>query len=62
MTCFLPDTWSIYVVDDVQLAGRTINCLERYNRRLGERCLSAHLNLISYITAQKSKLIIIPDT
>jgi hypothetical protein len=38
--------------DDITLNGaRTNNCLERYNRRLGDKFLNAHPNIFSFIAA-----------
>ncbi|KAF0986142.1 hypothetical protein HZS_4725, partial [Henneguya salminicola] len=47
---FEPQLWNISNMNDIDIAGRTKNALERYNRRIGENFADAHPNLPSFIS------------
>jgi hypothetical protein len=55
MKRFPPALWRVNTKEDEVLAGRTNNCLERYNRRLGDKFLNSHPNIFSFIDAIKEE-------
>ena len=56
---FKPEIWNLECHKQCEIAGRTNNSLERYNRRLGEFFANAHPNLFSFIELGKSLNILI---
>lgn len=50
---FPPSIWNLSSMNDVNMAGRTNNALERYNRRLGENFSNAHPNLCAFVSVIK---------
>ncbi|KAF0991346.1 hypothetical protein HZS_5471 [Henneguya salminicola] len=52
---FEPQLWNISNINDNNIAGRTSNALERYNRRIGENFANAHPNLASFISIIRTK-------
>lgn len=54
---FDPQLWNLSSINDQELAGRTNNALERYNRRLGEHFANAHPNLPAFIAVIKTEFL-----
>lgn len=52
---FNPALWNLSNLGDVNMAGRTNNSLERYNRRLGEHFSNAHPNLCAFVSVIKNE-------
>ncbi|KAF0992689.1 hypothetical protein HZS_2980 [Henneguya salminicola] len=52
---FEPQLWNISNINDIDIAGRTSNALDRYNRRIGENFANAHTNLPSFISIIRSE-------
>ncbi|KAF0985828.1 hypothetical protein HZS_6936 [Henneguya salminicola] len=52
---FEPQLWNISNINGIDIAGRTINALERYNRRIGKNFANAHPNLPSFISMIRSE-------
>lgn len=50
MKKFPSNLWNISWSKDKQEVKRTNNCLERYNRRMGEKFLNAHPNVFSFVS------------
>lgn len=50
-----PSLWGLYSINDKELLRRTNNSLERYNRRLSNKFLDAHPNIISSIAVIKAE-------
>jgi hypothetical protein len=55
MDRFPPALWNISQVANSLLSGRTNNCVERYNRRIGEKFPHAHPPLLSLISVMKAE-------
>lgn len=55
---FNPSLWSLSSVNSYELAGRTNNALERYNRRIGEHFSNAHPNLAAFVAVIKSEFLV----
>ena len=45
-----PQLWNISMLSDTNVAGRTNNALERYNRRLGDHFAMPHPSLITFVS------------
>lgn len=52
---FPPSLWCNSKTDSEGILSRTNNCLERYNRRIGEKFQNAHPNIYSFIAAIKAE-------
>ena len=46
---FPPTLWNVEGLDDHDVYGRTNNIAERYNRRINERCTTAHASLAAFV-------------
>lgn len=55
MRIFNPSLWSLCNVEDWEIAGRTNNALERYNRRINDFFANSHPNLASFASTIKNE-------
>ncbi|KII66652.1 hypothetical protein RF11_01918 [Thelohanellus kitauei] len=50
-----PTLWNSNYINNGEILQKTNNCLERYNRRIGDQFLNAHPNIFNFVEVIKNK-------